>query len=102
METTKGIRMCHLVTEAMLEFVLIAVLHLDGDIRGPVSLIDIYPTMQECIEGAVTAQDIVYDITMEWHVYRDEQRSIGNEVPSLISIGMLCKPMSELQEEIQI
>ena len=33
----------------MVEFVLVAVLHLSGDELGPEMVIDFYPTIQECI-----------------------------------------------------
>ena len=46
----------------MVEYVLIAVLHLYGDELGPEMVIDFYPTKQECIETAENAHSIVNEI----------------------------------------
>tara|TARA_B100000900_G_C19984859_1_gene475275 strand:- start:56 stop:307 length:252 start_codon:yes stop_codon:yes gene_type:complete len=80
----------------MLEFVLIAVLHLDGDVLGPSTIIDIYPTEQLCIEQASNAQDIVHQLQYEWFRFRKENAEL--EVPVLLSIGMFCKPIHEVEE----
>ena len=79
----------------MLEFVLIAVLHLEGDKLGPEMVIDIYPTQQLCIERASTARDIVARIEQEWYGYIHEEASHGHHVPPIKSIGMFCKPLGE-------
>ena len=62
MEISRGIRMCLLIYGDMIEFVLVAVLHLYGDKLGPEMVIDFYPTEQECIEQAANAQFIVDEI----------------------------------------
>ena len=86
------------VFRVMLEFVLIAVLHLDGDVLGPSTVIDIYPTEQLCIERASDGQDIVDILQYEWYDYAREQSRLGIDVPVILSIGMLCKPMHEVKE----
>ena len=86
------------VFRVMLEFVLIAVLHLDGDVLGPSTLIDIYPTEQLCIERATDSQDIVDRIQYEWYDYTREQSRLGVEVPVILSVGMFCKPMHKVKD----
>ena len=80
----------------MLEFVLIAVLHLDGDVLGPSTLIDIYPTEQLCIERASDSQDIVDRLQYEWYEFRSQNPDMN--LPVVLSIGMFCKPMHEVKE----
>ncbi len=80
----------------MLEFVLIAVLHLDGDVLGPSTLIDIYPTEQLCIERASDGQDIVDQLQYEWYEFRSQNPDMN--LPVVLSIGMFCKPMYEVEE----
>ena len=46
----------------MIEYVLVAILHLHGDILGPEMVIDFYPTEQKGIEQASEAQFIVNEI----------------------------------------
>ena len=83
----------------MIEFVLIAHLHLvDGRI-GPDILIDFYPTNQECRERAENAGDIVAIINQEWYAYMDEEASHGHIVPPIKEIGMYCKPLEEAPGE---
>ena len=83
----------------MLEFVLIAVLHLEGeDYPGPSTMIDIYPTEQLCIERASDSQDIVDRLQYEWYDYTREQSRLGVEVPVILSVGMFCKPMHKVKE----
>ena len=83
----------------MIEFVLIAHLHLvDGRI-GPDILIDFYPTNQECRERAENAGDIVAIINQEWYAYMDEEASHGHIVPPIKEIGMYCKPLEKAPGE---
>ena len=56
----------------MIEFVLVAVLHLYGDKLGPEMVIDFYPTEQECIEQAANAQFIVDEIQNQWYGFIEE------------------------------
>ena len=87
------------ILKVMIEFVLIAHLHLvDGRI-GPDILIDFYPTNQECRERAENAEDIVAIINQEWHAYMDEEASHGHIVPPIKEIGMYCKPLEEAPGE---
>ncbi len=85
--------------EDMVEYVLIAVLHLYGDELGPEMVIDFYPTKQECIETAENAHSIVNEIESQWYGFIIEERNRGHMVPPISSIGMFCKPMSELNGE---
>ena len=80
----------------MIEYALIAVLHLYGDELGPDMVIDYYPTEQECIEVASNAHYIVNEIELQWYSFMEEERSNGNMVPPIKSIGMFCKPLGEI------
>ena len=80
----------------MIEYALIAVMHLYGDKLGPEILLDYYPTQQECIEVAANAQYIVDEIELQWYYFMEEERSNGNMVPRIKSIGMFCKPLEEI------
>ena len=83
----------------MIEFVLIAHLHLVDGRLGPDMLIDFYPTNQECRERAENAGDIVAIINQEWYAYMDEEASHGHIVPPIKEIGMYCKPLEEAPGE---
>ena len=83
----------------MIEFVLIAHLHLADGRLGPDMLIDFYPTLQECRERAENAGDIVAIINQEWYAYMDEEASHGHIVPPIKEIGMYCKPLEEAPGE---
>ena len=83
----------------MIEFVLIAHLHLVDGRLGPDILIDFYPTNQECRERAENAGDIVAIINQEWYAYMDEEASHGHIVPPIKEIGMYCKPLEEAPGE---
>lgn len=83
----------------MIEFVLIAHLHLVDGRLGPDMLIDFYPTLQECRERAENAGDIVAIINQEWYAYMDEEASHGHIVPPIKEIGMYCKPLEEAPGE---
>ena len=83
----------------MIEFVLIAHLHLVDGRLGPDMLIDFYPTEQECRERAENAGDIVAIINQEWYAYMDEEASHGHIVPPIKEIGMYCKPLEEAPGE---
>jgi hypothetical protein len=87
------------VLRDMLEFVLVAVLHLYGDKLGPEMVIDFYPTKQECIETAANAQHIVNEIESQWYGFIIEERNRGNMVPPIKSIGMFCKPLDMVEGE---
>ena len=58
----------------MIEFVLIAHLHLTDGRLGPDMVIDFYPTNQECRERAENAEDIVAMINQEWYAIRSRCR----------------------------
>ena len=88
--------MCLLIYRDMIEYVLVAVLHLYGDELGPEMVIDFYPTEQECIEQAANAQHIVNEIEDQWYGFIIEQRNRGNMVPPIQSIGMFCKPLDKI------
>ena len=83
----------------MIEFVLIAHLHLVDGRLGPDMLIDFYPTNQECRERAENAGDIVAIINQEWYAYMDEEASHGHIVPPIKEIGMYCKPLEKAPGE---
>ena len=83
----------------MIEFVLIAHLHLVDGRVGPDILIDFYPTNQECRERAENAGDIVAIINQEWYAYMDEEASHGHIVPPIKEIGMYCKPLEKAPGE---
>ena len=83
----------------MIEYVLVAVLHLYGDKLGPEMVIDFYPTEQECIEVAANAQYIVDEIEYQWDGFMKEERSHGHMVPPIVSIGMFCKPLENVPGE---
>ena len=83
----------------MIEFVLIAHLHLVDGRLGPDILIDFYPTNQECRERAENAGDIVAMINQEWYAYMDEEASHGHIVPPIKEIGMYCKPLEKAPGE---
>ena len=83
----------------MIEFVLIAHLHLVDGRLGPDMLIDFYPTNQECRERAENAEDIVAMINQEWYAYMDEEASHGHIVPPIKEIGMYCKPLEKAPGE---
>ena len=83
----------------MIEFVLIAHLHLVDGRLGPDILIDFYPTNQECRERAENAGDIVAIINQEWYAYMDEEASHGHIVPPIKEIGMYCKPLEKAPGE---
>lgn len=85
--------------KVMIEFVLIAHLHLVDGRLGPDMLIDFYPTLQECRERAENAGDIVAIINQEWYAYMDEEASHGHIVPPIKEIGMYCKPLEEAPGE---
>ena len=87
--------LCLINNIVMVEFVLVAVLHLSGDELGPEMVIDFYPTIQECIVQADDAQHIVNEIQSQWYGFMKEARSHGNMVPPIVSIGMFCKPLKE-------
>lgn len=80
----------------MIEYVLVAVLHLYGDELGPEMALDFYPTEQECIKTASNAQHIVNEIELQWYRFMKEERSNGNMIPHIVSIGMFCKPLGEI------
>ena len=84
----------------MIEYVLVAVLHLYGDKLGPEVVIDYYPSEQECIEIAANAQYIVNEIQLQWLSFMEEERSHGNMVPAINSIGMFCKPLEEINGDM--
>ena len=83
----------------MIEFVLIAHLHLVDGRLGPDILIDFYPTNQECRERAENAGDIVAIIKQVWYAYMDEEASHGHIVPPIKEIGMYCKPLEKAPGE---
>ena len=85
--------------KVMIEFVLIAHLHLVDGRVGPDILIDFYPTNQECRERAENAEDIVAMINQEWYGYIDEEASHGHIVAPIKEIGMYCKPLEEAPGE---
>lgn len=87
------------ILKVMIEFVLIAHLHLVDGRLGPDMLIDFYPTLQECRERAENAGDIVAIINQEWYAYMDEEASHGHIVPPIKEIGMYCKPLEEAPGE---
>ena len=87
------------ILKVMIEFVLIAHLHLVDGRLGPDMLIDFYPTLQECRERAENAGDIVAIINQEWYAYMDEEASHGHIVPPIKEIGMYCKPLGEAPGE---
>ena len=87
------------ILKVMIEFVLIAHLHLVDGRLGPDMLIDFYPTEQECRERAENAGDIVAIINQEWYAYMDEEASHGHIVPPIKEIGMYCKPLGEAPGE---
>ena len=62
-------------------------------------VINFYPTKQECIETAENAHSIVNEIESQWYGFIIEERNRGHNVPTISSIGMLCKQMSELDGE---
>ena len=79
----------------MIEFVLIAQLHLTDGRFGPSMNIDYFSKEYMCHERARNAEDIVNEIKQQWYVYMDEERSIGNVIPPIDSIAMYCKPLEE-------
>ena len=81
----------------MIEFVLIAQLHLADGRFGPSMNIDYFAKEYMCIERARNAEDIVEMIKQEWYAYMDEEASHGHPVPPIDSIAMYCKPISELE-----
>ena len=83
----------------MIEYVLVAVLHLYGDKLGPEMVIDFYPTEQKCIEVAANAQYIVDEIEYQWNGFMKEERRNGHMVPPIVSIGMFCKPLENAPGE---
>ena len=83
----------------MIEFVLIAHLHLVDGRLGPDMLIDFYPTNQECRDRAENAGDIVAIINQEWYAYMDEEAAHGHIVPPIKEIGMYCKPLEKAPGE---
>jgi len=83
----------------MIEYVLVAVLHLYGDKLGPEMVIDFYPTEQKCIEQASDAQFIVNEIESQWNGFMKEERRNGHMVPPIVSIGMFCKPLENAPGE---
>tara|TARA_B100000424_G_scaffold230223_1_gene191981 strand:+ start:885 stop:1169 length:285 start_codon:yes stop_codon:yes gene_type:complete len=92
--------MCLLIYgDVMIEYVLVAVLHLYGDKLGPEMVIDFYPTEQECIEQAANAQFIVDEIQNQWYGFIEEERRHGHYVPHIESIGMFCKPLDKIPGE---
>lgn len=91
--------MCLITEVHMIEFVLIAVLHLEGDRLGPEMVIDFYPTLQKCYDRAEKADDVVAMIQQEWYGFMDEEASHGHHVPPIKSIGMFCKPLEEAPGE---
>ena len=82
---------------SMIEFVLIAVLHLSDGRLGPTMNIDYFSTKHMCIDRARNAEDIVEMIKQEWYGYMDEEASHGHPVPPIDSIAMFCKPIEELE-----
>ena len=87
------------ILKVMIEFVLIAHLHLTDGRLGPDMVIDFYPTHSECRERAENAEDIVAMINQEWYAYMDEEASHGHIVPPIKEIGMYCKPLGEAPGE---
>lgn len=83
-----------------LEFVLIAVLHLEGDVLGPSKVIEIFPSQDACYERAENAEDIVYRLEMDWYRTMDEEASIGSHIPPLKSVGMFCTPLNEFGKSV--
>ena len=79
----------------MIEFVLIAQLHLADGRFGPSMNLDYFSEEVKCHERARNAEDIVNEIKQQWNVYMDEERSIGNVIPPIDSIAMYCKPLEE-------
>ena len=72
----------------MVEFVLIAVLHLSDGRLGPTMNIDYFAKEHMCIERAKNAEDIVERIKQEWYAYMDEEASHGHPVPPIDKIGI--------------
>ena len=83
----------------MVEWVLIAVLHLSDGRLGPTMNIDYFAKEHMCIERAGHAEDIVELIQQEWYAYMDEEASHGHPVPPIDKIAMYCKPLEELPGE---
>ena len=83
----------------MIEYVLIAVLHLADGRYGPSMNIDYFSKEHMCIDRARNAEDIVEMIKQEWYAYMDEEASHGPPVPPSDSIAMYCKPLEELPGE---
>ena len=83
----------------MVEFVLIAVLHLSDGRLGPTMNIDYFAKEHMCIERAGNAEDIVEMIQQEWYAYMDEEASHGHPVPPIDKIGMYCTPLTEAPGE---
>ena len=79
----------------MIEFVLIAQLHLADGRFGPSMNIDFFSTEYMCHERARNAEDIVEMIKQEWYAYMDEEASHGHPVPPIDKIAMYCKPLEE-------
>jgi len=86
----------------MVEFVLVAVLHLADGRFGPSMNIDYFAKEHMCIERAKNAEDIVDMISQEWFAYMDEEASLGHPVPPIDRIMMYCKPIEEVLEGQQI
>ena len=83
----------------MIEFVLIAQLHLTDGRFGPSMNIDYFAKEYMCVERARNAEDIVEMIKQEWYAYMDEEASHGHPVPPIDKIAMYCKPLEEAPGE---
>ena len=81
--------------KVMIEFVLIAQLHLSDGRFGPSMNIDYFSKEYMCIDRARNAEDIVEMIKQEWYAYMDEEASHGHPVPPIDKIAMYCKPLEE-------
>ena len=85
--------------KVMIEFVLIAQLHLTDCRFGPSMNIDFFSTEYMCHERARNAEDIVEMIKQEWYAYMDEEASHGHPVPPIDKIAMYCKPLDKAPGE---